>query len=104
MSTLRPQGVPMIPNAALVHGKLLLIKSAQNNPGSIFEVQVDKSDDVSNLANFAKSYIGKSIQVFVHPQLIHNLSIGDDVELQVSYRGDERDGQFSLINDHAKKI
>jgi len=101
----RPSRVPVIPNEALVRGKFVSIKT-RSNGGLDFDVLVDNAFDIPGYPNFARSYIGQTIRVSVQPgvQLQDTLRENDSIELRVAYRGDERGGQFSLIEDHICKL
>jgi hypothetical protein len=93
----------VIPNAALVRGKLISVK-VRPDGGSDFDIIVDKAFDVSGYPNFARSYIGQTIWVSVQPGLQHALQESDSIEARVAYRGDERGGRFTLVEDYLRKL
>jgi hypothetical protein len=99
----KASSVPVIPNAALVRGKLISVK-ARPEGGSDFDIVVDNAFDVPGYPNFVRSYIDQTIRVSVHPGLQHTLKENDSLEARVAYRGDERDGRFTLVEDHLRKL
>jgi hypothetical protein len=100
----RPAGAQAKPNQSKVRGRLLGIKPEPDGYGSDWQIAVDDAQDVDGLPNFARSHVGQTISVYVHPELEHDLKENDEVEARVSYRGDERGGRFALVEDDVKKL
>jgi hypothetical protein len=105
VSDRKPLRVPVIPNEALVRGKLVSIKT-RGDGGSDFDIIVDNASDVSGYPNFAHSYIGQTIRLSVPPgvQFRDALKENNSIEARVAYRGDERGGRFNLVDDHIRKL
>ncbi|MBI1743122.1 hypothetical protein HYR54_08665 [Candidatus Acetothermia bacterium] len=95
---------PVTPNASRVRGQLVRIVPDPSGRGSLWEIAIDRAQDVEGLPNFAQAYVGKTIQVYVHPELKLVLNIGDTLQARIAFRGDERGGQFVLIEDDASKL
>ena len=96
--------VPVVPNAAVVRGRLTRIRSETDTAGTTWDVVVEAADDADNLPNFARAYVGKAIEVVVRPDTSPDLAEGDALEARVAFRGDERGGRFILIQDDARKL
>jgi hypothetical protein len=103
MTEFKRAGISAVPNASRVRGQLLRISSDTGGRGSFWEIAVHEASDVPGMPNFAAAHIGKTITVYVHPELKHGFKQGDAVEAQVAYRGDERGGQFALVEDDVQK-
>jgi hypothetical protein len=104
MSGPRPAGVPAAPNASQIRGRLVGIEPNPEGPGSIWEIAIEEARDVEGMANFAQARVGQPIQVYVQPQLRHNLATADEIEARVTFRGDERGGSFFLIDESVRKV
>lgn len=104
MSEFHPSSVRVVPNASVVRGKLLRIRPEASGRGSVWEIIVDEAQSVEGLPNFVQSHIAQTIEVYVHPELRHDLAEMDAIEARVAYRGDERGGRFVLIEDDARKL
>ncbi len=104
MPEFQRSGVPVVPNASLVRGRLERIEPEPGGSGSVWEIGVDGSDDVEGMPNFTRTRVGQKIQVYVHPQFPRTLKAKDTVEARVAYRGDERGGRFVLVDDQVRKL
>lgn len=104
VSEFQPSGVPVVPNASRVRGRLVRIKREPGARGSVWEITVDEARDVEGLPNFAQAHVGKIIQVYVHQELHHDLAERDSLEARIAFRGDERGGRFVLIEDDVRKL
>ena len=104
MSRRQASGAQVKPNASKVRGKLVGIKPEPDGYGANWEIAVDEANDVDDLPNFARSHIGKVIDVYVHPELKSDLIEKDNLEVRVTYRGDERGGRFALIDNDVHKL
>jgi hypothetical protein len=86
---MKPSGVGSVPNAARIRGRC-----PEGAPASgPWKVHVDAADDTEGQPNFAKDYVGKTIELTVSgsgPALAPN----EPFEAVVSFRGDERGGSF----------
>lgn len=98
------RGAPVVPNAARIRGRLLRMAPEPDGRGSVWDVAVDEALDVDGLPNLAQPYVGRTIQLFVHQALQHDLAEQARVEARVAYRGDERGGRFALIEDDVRKL
>jgi len=92
-------GAQVVPNASRVEGKLLAIEPEPDGVGSIWKIAVERAYDVEGLPNFAQSYAGSTIEVYVRPRLKSGLRAGERLRARVTYRGDERGGRFALAAD-----
>ena len=101
MPEIRKAMAPVQPNAAHIRGKVVGIK--REGDGSNWEVAVDEVRDVGGMANFAQSEVGKTISVYVHPDMNCNIARGDAIEAQVAFRGDEKGGRFVVSGDDVRK-
>ena len=97
-------GVPVVPNASVVRGRLLSVKADSSDHGSEWSVAVDEARDVANLPNFVQDYVGKTITVHVHSELKPALAEQDRFEARIAFRGDERGGLFTIIEDDVRKL
>ncbi len=104
MSGFQPSGVPVVPNASQVRGRLLRIKPEPGARGFVWEIAVYEARDIEGLPNFAKAHVGKIIQVYVHQESHRDLAEADSVEARIAFRGDERGGRFVLIEDDVRKL
>ncbi len=104
MPEFQRSGVPVVPNASLVRGRVERIAPEPGGRGSVWDIAVEKSDDVDGMPNFTRAHVGQTIQVYVHPQLSHTVAQEDSIAARVAYRGDERGGRFVLVDDHVQKL
>ena len=93
----------VVPNESKVRGRLLSIKPETGGEGSVWEIAVEKAEDVGDKPNFAKSHVGETISVYVNPEDEHSIAEQDEIEAHISYRGDEHGGRFALSGDVQKK-
>jgi len=100
--TSQPAGVGVVPNASQVCGTLVRVSSDGN--GSLWKIAVDETRDVDGMPNFAKAYVGDTIQVYVHPHLRADVTERGRVQARVAFRGDERGGQFVLVEDDVHRL
>lgn len=104
MTAFQSSGVPVIPNASKVRGRLIRIKPELGGRGSVWDIEVADAHDVEGLPNFAQAYVGKAIKVYVNTQLQHDLAESDELEARIAFMGDERGGRFVLIEDDVRKL
>jgi hypothetical protein len=97
-------GAPVVPNAGYVQGKLVAVEPDPAGTGSVWQIAVHEARDVPGLPNFAASSIGKTIAVYIHPELKADVDVGATLQARVTYRGDERGGRFALIEDDVRRI
>src|SRR5947209_6778599 len=102
MAEIHKSMVPVQPNAATIRGRIVHVKPEGN--GSTLEVEVAEARDVDGMANFVRSEVGKSINVYIHPELNAKLVPRDSIEAQIAYRGDEDGGRFVLTDDKVRKL
>lgn len=95
---------PVVPNACYVQGELVAVDRDPAGAGSVWRIAVREARDVPGLPNFAASWIGKTIAVYIHPELETNLKVGATVQARVAYRGDERGGRFALVEDDFRRL
>ena len=100
----RAPGAQVVPNASRVRGRLVQVQPEPDGYGSVWEVAVDESLDIDGLPNFTRAHVGKTIPVYVHPELEHELTEKDKMEARVTFRGDERGGRFVLTEDDVRKL
>lgn len=98
------RGVPAAPNESIVCGKLVEIRTGPDGVGSIWTVHVDEARDVGELPNFSRPHVGKSIVIYVHPEMRKEFEAGDTVEVNVSFQGDEHGGAFFLMGEKVRKV
>lgn len=100
----QPRGVSSAPNESIVRGKLVEIEAGPDGMGKIWKVDVEEARDVSELPNLALQHVGKTVPIYVHPGMRKEFNLGDRVEFNVSFQGDERDGAFFLLADKVRKV
>lgn len=86
---------PAIENHSLVSGSVLTIGSDPKNK-SIMRVQihVTASNPAQGSVSFTDDKVGNDIEILVKPSLAAGLKMGDTIQVQVTYRGDEFGGNF----------
>jgi hypothetical protein len=104
MSGFKHAAVSVVPNASRVRGQLLHIGPDRGGRGSLWEVKVKEARDVPGMPNFAVAHVGKAINIYVHPELKSPLKAGDTLEARVAYRGDERGGEFAIVDDDVRRL
>lgn len=97
------RAVRVVPNESKVQGRLISIKPEADGDGSVWEIALEKAEDVDDKPNFAKSHVGETIHVYVNPEDEHSIAEQDEIEANVSYRGDEHGGMFTLSGEVQKK-
>ncbi len=100
----QPRGVPTAPNESIVWGTLVEIEAGPDGMGKIWQVAVEEARDVGELRNLALDHVGTTIPILVHPGMIKEFKIGDRVEFNVSFQGDEHGGAFFLMGDKVRKV
>ena len=55
------------------------------------------------LANLARSRVGESIPIYVHPDLKEKIQAGDLIEARIFFEGDERGGVFFSRVEHVHR-
>jgi hypothetical protein len=98
-----PGRAPVRPNACRIRGKVLEIHPEPDNAGAVWDVALSEAQDVPGSPNFAANLVGRTIHLYVHPDLAEPVSAGDHVSATVSYRGDERGGRFAVVEDGAHR-
>lgn len=104
MLRFQPAAVPVVPNASMVRGKLLRIKPEPDGQGAVWEIRVDEARDVQHYPNFAESYVGEIIPVYVHEELQNALAEQDMLEARIAFRGGEHGGRFVLTEDDMHRL
>lgn len=98
MSGPRPSGVPVIPNASVVRGRIVDVKPEPDGYGSVLGIAVDEARCLDGMADFVGEHVGETIRVYAHPELQVGVVEGAEIETRVTFRGDERGGRFALID------
>ncbi len=98
-----PARVPVMPNAGRIRGQVVRIQPEPDGFGATWEVLVRDVQDVPGLANFARSYHGGTLPLFVHPGLQDRAAVHDSISAQVAFRGGERGGRFVVLDDDLHK-
>jgi hypothetical protein len=104
MSDQKMCGVPVVPNASLVRGRILSIKPCRESGSSDCALAVDEAGNVAGLPNFVREFIGKTITVRLPAELGTGFVAQDHLELRISFRADERGGLFTVIDDDIRKV
>jgi hypothetical protein len=97
-------GAPVMPNAGRIYGEILRILPEADGFGAICEVAVQEVQDVPGFTNFARSYCGRTIAVFLHPGLQQRAAVHDRIVAKVAFRGDEHGGRFVVLDDDFRKV
>ncbi len=97
-------GMPVIPNASLVRGRLLSVKPDPSGRGFQWAIVVEEARDIAGMPNFVREYVGKTISVHVQPEVKPGLVAHDLLEARLAYRGDERGGLFITVGDEIRKV
>jgi hypothetical protein len=92
-----------MPNAARIRGKILHILPEADGFGAIWEVAIRDVQDVPGFTNFARSYRGDTVSLFVNPGLQARATAHDRIAAKVAFRGDERGGRFVVLDDDLRK-
>jgi hypothetical protein len=92
----KPFYVPAPPNESIIRGRIVHVQPAPGGIGFVWEVEVSASGNVGDLPNLTQSHVGKSILVYVHPELRERFDEGEFIEARVFFQGDERGGAFFL--------
>ncbi|HVP21917.1 MAG TPA: hypothetical protein VMS73_08655 [Anaerolineaceae bacterium] len=88
-------GMPARENYSLVSGKVLAVSPDPQKPAMLrAQISVTASDYVQNYPSRTDDKVGQEINVLVPQDLARDLKVGDSIQLQVSYRGDESGGAF----------
>jgi hypothetical protein len=95
---------PVVPNASRVRGRLVHIRPDPEGDGSVWELTVAEALDVDDLPNFVATATGQTISVYVHAGLRTALHEADLIEARVAYRGDQRGGRFTLVQDDVRRL
>ncbi len=98
MSRPQPSGVPAIPNASVVHGRVVAVKPEPDGYGTVLDIAVDEASGLDGMADFVGGHIGQTIRVYAHPEFRVGVGEGAEVEARVAFRGDARGGRFALID------
>jgi hypothetical protein len=97
-------GVNAAPNESKIRGKIVKIDPGPEGLGSIWTIEVSETEDIDNLPNFARRYVGKLISVLVHPEMKKEIKEFDIIEAHLTFQGDERGGEFFLIDDKVRHV
>jgi hypothetical protein len=104
MGTIAAGAVPVIPNAGLVRGTLKAIMPDPSGRGHQWSISIEEVQDVLGYPNFARQYLGQSIDVFVHAAISVSAKISERLELKITYRSSGVVGRFAVISDHVVKL
>ncbi|HEY7116676.1 MAG TPA: hypothetical protein VH475_08825 [Tepidisphaeraceae bacterium] len=104
MAAIQRAGIPVVPNSSRVRGTIASVAPDPSGTGRILNLTVDAADDDGASPNFARSYVGQTIHVYVPPSASLDLATRDRVEARVTYRGDEHGGSFALMGGDARKL
>jgi len=86
---------PVIENHSLVNGSILTIGSDPKNKSVMrIQIHVTASNPAQGSVSFTDDKVGNDIEILVKPVLAAGIKIGDTVQVQVTYRGDEFGGNF----------
>src|SRR5690349_11154061 len=96
-------GVPAAPNESIVRGKVLSVQPAPGGVGTVWDVELTQVEDVGKLANLARSRVGQTLSIYIHPDLKVEIETGDLIEAHVFFEGDERGGVFFLKGQEVQK-
>ena len=99
-----PYGVSAAPNACKVKGELLSKKKGPDGQSEIWEVKVEKAENVDELPNFGQNRVGEVIKVIVPPDTEHKLAEGDRLKVKLAYEGSEHGGEFFLQDGQVRKL
>ena len=97
-------GVSVAPNESKIRGKITRIQPGPEGVGQVWEVEVTESIESGSTRDFARAYVGKTLLVYIHPDLKKRLKENDYIEARIFYQGDARNGAFFLIGDDVQKI
>jgi hypothetical protein len=92
-----------MPNAGRIRGQVVGIQPEADGFGSTWEVSVQDVQDVPGFANFARNYLGRTLELFVHPGLKDRAAVHDNIAAKIAFRGDERGGRFVVLDDDLRK-
>lgn len=96
-------GVPAAPNESIVRGKVLRVQPAPGGVGTVWDVELKQAEDAGKLANLARSQVGQTLSIYVHPDLKVPIEAGDLIEARIFFEGDERGGAFFLKGQEVQK-
>jgi hypothetical protein len=90
--------VSVVPNRCRLQGQ---VTAVELNPTELLlTMEVDQVRGFNGEPNFGASYIGKKTQVFAWKAVLPRIPVvGDHVDAEVRFRGDEHGGQFVLTGD-----
>jgi hypothetical protein len=92
-----------MPNAGRIRGEILHVLPEADRFGAVWQVAIRDVQDVPGFTNFARSYLGNTISLFVHPGLQDRATAHDRIAAKVAFRGDERGGRFVVLDDDLQK-
>jgi hypothetical protein len=98
-----PARAPVMPNAGRIRGEIVRIQPEADGFGSTWVVSVRDVKDVPGVANFARSYLGGTFALYVHPGLQDRAAVHETITATVAFRGDERGGRFVVLDDDLQK-
>jgi hypothetical protein len=104
MAAIQRAGVPVVPNSSRVRGTIANVVADPSGTGHLWDLTVDAADDDQGAPNFARSYVGQTIHVYVPSANRLDVSPRDRIEARVTYRGDEQGGSFALMGADARKL
>ena len=96
MEYTEPSGVPAAPNECKVRGKVVSVEPGPEGVGSAWQIELHEAEDVGDMPNFARTRIGDTITVLVHPKIKERPAEGQAIQAQITYQGDEQGGAFFL--------
>ena len=86
---------PVMENHSLVSGNILAISAdPKNSAMTRIQIHVTASNPVQGSVSFTDDKVGSDIDVLVKPAPASTVKIGDSIQIQVSYRGDEFGGNY----------
>lgn len=94
-----PARAPVMPNAGRIRGEIVRILPEADGFGSTWKVSVQDVQDVAGFANFARNYLGRTLELFVHPGLENQAAVHDNIAAKIAFRGDEHGGRFVVLDD-----
>ena len=98
-----PARAPVMPNAGRIRGQVVSVRPEADGRGTTWEVAIRDVQDVPGMANFARSYQGGTVALFVHPGLTGRAGVHDTITAKVAFRGDEHGGRFVVVDDDLHK-
>ncbi|HKV11830.1 MAG TPA: hypothetical protein VJ725_27035 [Thermoanaerobaculia bacterium] len=96
--------VPAAPNESVVRGRVVRIRPTPEGLGAIWDVELKEAEEVENLANLARSRVGETVSIYIHPDLKVKIRVEDFIEARILFQGDERGGAFFLKGQDVRPL